>query len=116
MPASCITNATSFCAGPSALIRRSSSTPENSVSSAEPTWDGAALDDRVPERDRVLRHDHQLDAPLARVAGAVDHDLDTRHLTHLPREGRALVEAEAFQGPGPLDGEERELVGLVAQV
>ena len=117
---SVITNATSFCSGPSALIRRSSSTPgelrverarpaepgrdrvgvrrdvvavqrvadlePQRVARAEPARLRAARDDRVPERRRVLGRTHQLDAALARVAGAVDHHLDAVELAHLPRE------------------------------
>ena len=76
----------------------------------------AAFDDRVPERPGVLGHDHQLDARLSGVAGAVDHHLDPDDLAHLPRERGSLVEAEPLERARTLHSEERELVALVAEV
>ena len=67
-------------------------------------------------RHGVLGHDHQLDALLPGVARAIDHHLDPGHLAHLEREGRRLVETEALERARALHGEQRELVGLVAQV
>ena len=72
--------------------------------------------DRVPERRRVLVHDHQLDAVLARVAGAVDHALDAVELAHRQGERRRLVEPEPLQRTGALDGQQRVAVGDVARV
>ena len=97
-------------------VQRVADLEPQGVPRSEAARPGAALDDRVPEGDGVLGHDHQLDAFLTGVARAIDHHLDAAHLAHLPGEGRALVEADALQRSGSLDGEERELVGLVAQV
>ena len=134
---SVITNATSFCSGPSALIaaqlvgagellverarpaepgrdrvgvrrdvvavQRVADLEPQRVARAEPARLGAARDDRVPERRRVLRRAQQLDAALARVAGAVDHHLDAVDLAHRPRERlarRAGRAARASAAPG----------------
>ena len=40
----------------------------------------SALEHRIPERGRLVRHHEQLDPFLARVAGAVDHARDPRDL------------------------------------
>ena len=81
------------------------------VPRAEPARLRSALDHRVPESRRVLGHDHQLDALLARVARAVDHHLDPVDLAHRERERRGLVEPEPLERARPLHGEQRELVG-----
>ena len=86
------------------------------VARTEPAGDGAAGDDRVPERDRVLGRAHQLDTLLARVAGAVDHHLDPVHLAHRVRERLRLGKAQALDRPRALDGEQRVLVGGVAHL
>ena len=67
------------------------------VAGAEARGLRAALEHGVPERNGILVHHHQLDAGLARVAGAVDHALDAVDLAHGEREGRRLVEPEALE-------------------
>ena len=86
------------------------------VARAEAAGHDAAREDRVPERRRVLGHARQLDALLAGVAGAVDHHLDAVELAHLPREGAAALEPEPLERPRALHGEQRVLVGDVADV
>ena len=56
----------------------------------------------------------ELDAGLARVPGAGDHDLDPVELAHLVREGGLLGEAESLEGARALHGDEAVLVGGVA--
>ena len=75
-----------------------------------------AGDDRVPERLRVLGRAHQLHPQLAGVAGPVDHHLDPVELAHRVRERRCLREAEPFQRARSLDGQQRVVVGGVADL
>jgi hypothetical protein len=83
---------------------------------SEPARRHAPRQDGVPETAGVFVHAGELDALLARVAGAVDHHLDPVEQAELEREGLAGLEAEALERARPLNGEERVLVRDVAHV
>ena len=97
-------------------VQRIADLESKRVARAQPARLHAAPDDCVPERAGVVGHDHQLDALLARVAGAIDHHLDPVQLAHHERERRRLAETEPLERAGPLDGEESVLVGDVTDV
>ena len=86
------------------------------VARAETARRDAALEDRVPERLGVVLRAAELDALLAGVAGARDHDLDPVDLAHGMGEGRSIRQAEPLERARSLDGHEAVLVGRVAHL
>ena len=86
------------------------------VAGAEPARDGAALEHGVPQPDRVLAHAEQLATVLAGVAGAVHHHLDSVDRALGEGERRRGRQPEPLDRPRPLDGEQRTVVGDVADV
>ena len=69
-----------------------------------------------PQLAGVLGHGHQLAALLAGVAGAVDHALDTVDLPFGKGELGRRRQAQALDCPRALHGQQRILVGDVADV
>ena len=86
------------------------------VTCAEAAGRRPVLDDRVPQLDRVLGGAHQLDAFLARIAGAADHHLDAVELAHGMGESGRLRQAEGLDRCRPLHREERVLVRRVSHL
>ena len=78
-----------------------------------PQGSDAALEDRVPERDRVLGRAAELAASLARVAGAGDEALHAQDVHALAERERLDLDSEALERLGPLNGEVGPLVGDV---
>ena len=103
-------------AGDVIAVQRITHLEPERVARAEAARRGAVRDDRVPELDRVLGRAHQLDARLARVAGAAHHHLDAVDLAHRMRERRRLRQAERRDRGRPLHGEQRVLVGGIAHL
>jgi hypothetical protein len=84
------------------------------VPRTEPTRRHTSRQDVVPERRRVVVGAAQLDALLAGVPGARDHDLDPVELTHRVRERQRVVDAQPLERPRALHRDQAVLVGGVA--
>src|SRR5258708_2395234 len=87
-------------------------------SSREDAGRPAVLEDRVPCRAHLVAADEQLEAVLARVAGARDERVDARHVAVAKTEVRNPVEVYSFAGQQllrtrTLEGAEAELHGAV---
>ena len=86
------------------------------VPCTEPARDDSAREHCIPQLAGVLGHGHQLAALLAGVAGAVDHALDTVDLPFGKGELGRRRQAQALDCPRALHGQQRILVGDVADV
>ena len=69
-----------------------------------------SLEDRVPKPHRVIGRARDLAAALARVAGAGDQAANAENVDVLAERERLDLDAQAVEGLGALDGEERPLV------
>src|SRR5579862_5845186 len=97
-------------------VEREADLQAQRVARAQPTRRDAAGEDRVPEPHGVVLHARELDAFLARVTGAVDHHLDAVDIAHRERERAGRLETEPRKRAGALHGEQRIVVGDVADV
>ena len=97
-------------------VQRVADLQAKGVARAEAARDDAAVEDRVPQRSRLVGHARELDALLARVAGPVHHHFDAGHLAHRPSERLGTLEAEALESARALHREQRVLVGDVTYV
>ena len=86
------------------------------VARSESTRDGAALEHTVPEGSCVLRHDEDLAPRLTGVTGAVHHALNPVDRSLGERELLGLGQIQPLDCAGPLDCEQRVLVGGVAHI